>query len=89
MLMPLPATDARATGLSREYDDVYALDLLGWGRSSRPAVHDWFSKSKYADEADVEVSVARDARRFWVASVEAWRQQVCDTIGRFVTPCMA
>ena len=55
---------------------MFVLDLLGWGRSSRPTVHNWFSKHKYKDDVDVELSVARDARRFWVASLENWRQQV-------------
>lgn len=47
--------------LARHYDKVYAFDLLGFGRSSRPV-------APGTDPAD--------AQRWWVDSVEAWRSAV-------------
>ena len=47
---------------------VYAIDILGWGLSSRPNIFpnwEWFSKSRKS---------VNDVRHFWVDSIENWRK---------------
>lgn len=48
-------------GLSRAFHNIYALDLLGWGLSSRPKV----AKHHYSSPSDAE--------DWYVESIEAWR----------------
>ena len=50
-------------GLSRYFDQIYSLDLLGWGLSSRP---------KFCLKDDS----AETAEAFFVESLEAWRKEV-------------
>lgn len=47
-------------GLSRYFDTMYSLDLLGWGLSSRPRF-------------DPKDSNMETAEAFFVESLEAWR----------------
>ena len=61
-------------GLSRHFPSVYALDLLGWGLSSRPK----FDLKKEPSTANGIVSDERQralsaAEDFFVESLEAWR----------------
>jgi len=50
------------SGLSRQhYGTVYALDMLGWGLSSRPPFV-------------TEENTVRSAEKFFVESIEAWRE---------------
>lgn len=48
-------------GLSKHFETIYSLDMLGWGLSSRPSF----------DLTDDSVETAQD---FFVESLEAWRK---------------
>jgi pimeloyl-ACP methyl ester carboxylesterase len=55
-------------GLARSFPQLYALDLLGWGLSSRPP---WpLSRTAIANDPDPIAA----SERFFVDSLEAWRQ---------------
>lgn len=49
------------SGLGQAFRNIYALDLLGWGLSSRPTVSKQFKTSL-------------DAEDWYVESIEAWRK---------------
>lgn len=65
-------------GLSRHFGSVYALDMLGWGLSSRPKFHltspvslqCWGKTVTNDDEVRVQ-----NAESFFVESLESWRVQ--------------
>lgn len=48
------------------FPSVYAIDMLGWGLSSRPPFHE------VEDNGSIE-----SAEDFFVESLEAWRSEVC------------
>jgi pimeloyl-ACP methyl ester carboxylesterase len=54
-------------GLARSFPQLYALDLLGWGLSSRPP---WPPRTAIANDPDPIAA----SERFFVDSLEAWRQ---------------
>lgn len=58
-------------GLSEAFDSVHSIDLLGWGLSSRPK----FELSKIEQQAlqSSDNFMVRQAERFFVESLEAWR----------------
>lgn len=59
-------------GLNKLYfPTIYALDLLGWGLSSRPK---FIPKLKPQDTNDVTNSSVASAEAFFVESLEAWRR---------------
>jgi pimeloyl-ACP methyl ester carboxylesterase len=53
-------------GLSNYFQSIYAVDMLGWGLSSRPSF----------DEV-IENGTTKSAEDFFVESLEAWRSVVC------------
>lgn len=58
--------------LSKRYR-IYALDLLGFGRSSRPNVDEYFKPAKsLVEKAKRKETEAFMAQQFWVESLEAW-----------------
>jgi cardiolipin-specific phospholipase len=57
------------TGLARSFPQLYALDLLGWGLSSRPP---WPAPRSAMIGVDPDPIAASE--RFFVDSLEAWRQ---------------
>lgn len=76
---------------------MYAFDLLGFGRSSRPrfAGNDHISAEQYAFPRDEIVCLSLPS--FWVDSIEEWRKQVGlqrfhllgHSLGGFITGCYA
>jgi pimeloyl-ACP methyl ester carboxylesterase len=65
-------------GLSTYFGNVYALDMLGWGLSSRPKF-DLTSRSPIPSTDDVVDGMTRDkvrcAESFFVESLERWRME--------------
>jgi pimeloyl-ACP methyl ester carboxylesterase len=53
-------------GLSNYFQSIHAVDMLGWGLSSRPSF----------DEV-IENGTTKSAEDFFVESLEAWRSVVC------------
>lgn len=62
-------------GLSEYFESIYAVDMLGWGLSSRPSFDD------VQDSSSI-----RSAEDFFVESLEAWRSIVRCFICSF--PCV-
>lgn len=64
-------------GLSKYFGTVYALDMLGWGLSSRPKFDLISSPSSdlpSSSSDDVDSTIAtRNAESFFVESLESWR----------------
>jgi len=58
-------------GLSRYFSQIHALDLLGWGLSSRPNLVDHARLTEDGKEVD-SVTATED---FFVESLEAWRAE--------------
>ena len=56
-------------GLSSYFQNIYAVDMLGWGLSSRPS---------YFNEVE-ENGTIKSAEDFFVESLEAWRSMVSTT----------
>lgn len=57
-------------GLSKFFGHVYALDMLGWGLSSRPAFHLNNTKD---DTNNYYNNSVKSAEQFFVESLESWR----------------
>jgi pimeloyl-ACP methyl ester carboxylesterase len=53
-------------GLSNYFQSIYAVDMLGWGLSSRPSFNEV-----------IENGTTKSAEDFFVESLEAWRSVVC------------
>jgi len=70
-------------GLSKYVGSVYALDMLGWGLSSRPkfdlvsppSSDDLPSSSSSSSSLDDSTIATRNAESFFVESLESWRVQ--------------
>ena len=56
-------------GLSQFFGQVYALDLLGWGLSSRPKFDLLQNQNMSEEESRVKL-----AEQFFVESLESWRK---------------
>eukprot|EP00529_Nitzschia_sp_RCC80_P022675 CAMPEP_0113498148 /NCGR_PEP_ID=MMETSP0014_2-20120614/31002_1 /TAXON_ID=2857 /ORGANISM="Nitzschia sp." /LENGTH=486 /DNA_ID=CAMNT_0000392121 /DNA_START=116 /DNA_END=1576 /DNA_ORIENTATION=+ /assembly_acc=CAM_ASM_000159 len=64
-------------GLAKYYQNIYAIDMLGWGLSSRPSFeeidHTSNSTSSQIASATKEQQAITTAEDFFVESLEAWR----------------
>ena len=58
-------------GLANHFSEVYSLDLLGWGLSSRPS---FVLRSKSVEAAE----------SFFVEALEQWRQKHCPMDGKII-----
>jgi cardiolipin-specific phospholipase len=79
------------TGLAKYFDTIYALDMLGWGLSSRPKFDLVSSSSPSSDDllssssssssnvdsttTTTTTTTTRNAESFFVESLESWRVQ--------------
>jgi cardiolipin-specific phospholipase len=69
-------------GLSQFYGQIYALDLLGWGLSSRPSFQLTMQQGRQrrnnshnAESTNGSNASVKSAEQFFVESLESWRQQ--------------
>lgn len=59
-------------GLSKHFATIYAVDMMGWGLSSRPSFPTYEYDTKESDEHKKQS--VREAEGFFVQSLEAWRR---------------
>ena len=63
-------------GLSKFFGQIYALDMLGWGLSSRPSFKlSTKNNSSDDDASNTENEKVKSAEQFFVESLESWRVQ--------------
>ena len=63
-------------GLSTYYRSIYALDMLGWGLSSRPdlSVSNLVLSKSTINKVEKEQAIVQATEDFFVESIEAWRK---------------
>ena len=59
-------------GLSKHFATIYAVDMMGWGLSSRPSFPTYDHDTEESDEHKKQS--VREAEDFFVESLEAWRK---------------
>ena len=59
-------------GLSKHFATIYAVDMMGWGLSSRPSFPTYDHDTIESDEHKKQS--VREAEDFFVESLEAWRK---------------
>ena len=60
-------------GLSKHFHTIYAVDMMGWGLSSRPPFPTFDPDTNEKDDEHRKKQSVREAEDFFVQSLEAWR----------------